>query len=415
MLGVKLIVSMITSGKVADFYHARLNPEYFVSDELDVYLFTKNHVEAYSVLPALGTLEEKFGSLSTAPEPYDYYLEQIEHRFGFKCLNKTLQKSSDLLKQKNVQGIIDAFTDVANKLTNSALRSSVVDWVADGHQLVKAQSEKDSAGGEGLRLGWDYLDDLTSGLVAGDILSVVGRPASGKTYCNLWMGYSVYKQGKKVLFLSMEMSPVSICQRMHGIHNKLNMTELKKGEISDFTWPLIDASMAILAAAEDELGNYFKIVDGNMNSRVDELAAFITQYKPDLVIVDGAYLLKHTNTKLDRFTRAAENIEALKKLAGVAKLPMILSYQLNRESTKKKKGDAAGLEDIGYTDAVGQISSVVLALMQPESTETTGQREITILKGRDGQAGKFDINWRFDKLDFSQIDFAKDGQEVFHG
>jgi hypothetical protein len=94
---------------------------------------------------------------------------------------------------------------------------------------------------------------------------------------------------------------------------------------------------------------------------------------------------------------------------------MILSYQLNRESTKKKKIESAGLEDIAYSDAVGQISSVVLALMQPESTETTGQREVTVLKGRDGQAGKFSIHWRFDQLDFSQLDVVEEDKDHFYG
>lgn len=416
MLGHDLIVSMVTGGGVSDFYHARLSPDYFVSDELDVYLFVKNHVDSYSVLPSMVTLEEKFGALAATPEPHAYYLDRIEQRFGFQCLNKTLQKSSDLLKKKDVKGIIAAFTEVATKLTSSALRSSVVDWVKEGHQLVQAEKNKALMGAiEGIKLGWKYLDDMTSGLSGGDILSVVGRPASGKTYANLWMGYSAYKQGKKVLVLSMEMSPISICQRMHGIHAKLDMTNFKKGLVSTAKWESLCASMAILAAAENELGNYFKIVDGNMNSRVDDLAAFIAQYHPDLVIVDGAYLLKHSNPRLDRFNRAAENVELLKQLSGAENIPMILSYQLNRESTKKKKSDSTGLEDIAYSDAVGQISSVVLALMQPESTETTGQREITVLKGRDGQSGKFSINWRFDALDFSQLDEVAEGEDHFYG
>ena len=79
-------------------------------------------------------------------------------------------------------------------------------------------------------------------------------------------------------------------------------------------------------------------------------------------------------------------------------VPVVISYQFNRQAVKDKKKGAseAGLEDIAYTDAIGQLSSIVLGLLQPESIETIKQREIQVLKGRNGEHGKFKINWNFD-------------------
>jgi hypothetical protein len=66
-----------------------------------------------------------------------------------------------------------------------------------------------------------------------------------------------------------------------------------------------------------------------------------------------------------------------------------------------------GLEDIAGADAIGQIASVVLGLLQEESIESLMTKRFEILKGRSGEVGSFDTNWVFDlpgnAMDFSEV------------
>jgi hypothetical protein len=84
----------------------------------------------------------------------------------------------------------------------------------------------------------------------------------------------------------------------------------------------------------------------------------------------------------------------------------VCSWQFSRAavSGKKKGKDSAdvGLEDIGYSDAIGQLSSVVLGLFDHESPETMHQKLMRLLKGRSGETGEFHINWNFKTCDFSE-------------
>jgi hypothetical protein len=68
------------------------------------------------------------------------------------------------------------------------------------------------------------------------------------------------------------------------------------------------------------------------------------------------------------------------------------------------KGEKGGLENIGYSDAIGQISSIVLALEEEDSAETLHRRKLRLLKGRNGEVGEFDINWHFHNMNFDQVD-----------
>ena len=45
----------------------------------------------------------------------------------------------------------------------------------------------------------------------------------------------------------------------------------------------------------------------------------------------------------------------------------------------------------------------MLGLEQEESVETLYQRHISLLKGRDGQVGGFDVHWDFLTMNFDQI------------
>jgi hypothetical protein len=108
-------------------------------------------------------------------------------------------------------------------------------------------------------------------------------------------------------------------------------------------------------------------------------------------------------TERDRFKRVAENVDLLKKL--VAKqCPTFASWQFSRDAVKKfKKKEKLGLEDIGYSDAIGQHSALVLGLRDPDTVQEAKQRIIDIMKGRSGEQGSFEIKWNFLTMSFAEI------------
>ena len=70
-----------------------------------------------------------------------------------------------------------------------------------------------------------------------------------------------------------------------------------------------------------------------------------------------------------------------------------------RRQIEKVTGD-----DIGYSDAIFQVSSLVLGLFEEDSVETLKQRMVEILKGRSGEVGHFFTHWNFEQMIFSEIE-----------
>jgi len=226
------------------------------------------------------------------------------------------------------------------------------------------------------------------------------------TWSTLYTAHHVFNvQEKTVLYVLMEMNMLSIQQRLTSMHTKKNLTQLKKAQLSTLDHDKMLKSLGGLATKKNSLW----VVDGNLTATVEDIWKLAMQLSPDLIIVDGAYLLRHPNPRISKFERVSENTEMLKQMVATdLDVPVICSWQFNREATRKleKNKDAkAGLEDIGYSDAIGQLSSLVLGLTQSESVETLVVREVDILKGRNGETGTFYMNWDFFNMEFSEVNY----------
>ena len=81
------------------------------------------------------------------------------------------------------------------------------------------------------------------------------------------------------------------------------------------------------------------------------VSASIDKYKPDIVLIDGAYLMEDDQGAKDDWLRVAHITRDLKKLAKSRKLPIFINTQATKETSKKTGPE---LESIMYTQAIGQ-------------------------------------------------------------
>jgi replicative DNA helicase len=235
-------------------------------------------------------------------------------------------------------------------------------------------------------------------------VSFVGRPAAGKTWKVLKVALHNWLKGRNVLFASMEMRNIVIAQRLAAMQGRKNLGQLMKAMMSTTAFQSLMGSLETAA----EMERAFWLLDGNLAATAEDLIMYCRQLKPSALFVDGAYLLRHPNPRASKFDKITDNAEIMKqRIATDLGIPVVASYQLNREAVKKNgKGksspEGAGLEDIYGTDAIAQLGTIVLGLHQEESVETMQGRVVSIMKGRNGEVGQFPINWDFQGMDFSE-------------
>jgi replicative DNA helicase len=253
---------------------------------------------------------------------------------------------------------------------------------------------------------------MSGGLSGGDLLVFVGRPGAGKTYLMLYTALEAWKCGQVPMFVSMEMKPLLIAQRLAAMATRKSITQLRHADMSNWAVADMHEQLQLLAQRKQP----FWLIDGALSATVDDLLLMVRQLQPSVLYVDGAYLIRTAGWRNSKWERLAEIIERLKsEVAEQMNIPVLVSYQFNRGATKKST-EILGVEDIGGTDVIGQLASVVLGLLQEQGVETLRQRRVQILKGRSGESGLFNICWNFDTgpdyMNFREITTAQAGEDL---
>jgi replicative DNA helicase len=410
-IGSQYLSALIAEGSVMTLLQAGSISHLFTASEAETAKCVLDHAKKYHKLPDPLTVAQHTGEkLPKFAEPSAYYLDMMRRRYTQTAMIKAMKEVSELIKEPATveqaqQIMVERMLDLAGQQT----QKQVYDLRECRDMIIAAYAAKLNKEEEyGLHLGWPYLDDMSGGLGKGDVLSFVGRPAQGKTWMLLFAAlHGWLKQGKSKaaeynqsrMFVSMEIDVLTIQERLASMIASVPFGQLKKANLATPNMTKLKKGLLEIKA----FGTGFYIVDGNLNATVEELYVLARMYNPGAIFIDGGYLLKHPKEK-DRFKRVAENADLIKSLlAPIA--PVAVSWQFAKSAAKKNKknGETADLEDIGYSDAIAQVSSLVLGLMEDETVETIQSRKVKVLKGRNGEVGEFRTHWDFVDMDFSEI------------
>jgi replicative DNA helicase len=302
-------------------------------------------------------------------------------------------RDMEALTQTLVEAVRD-ITSIRSQDTIFNLRE-VLDDVVQSTLAARRMPENTT-----VPLGWDMLTNATNGgAEAGDVITLVARPNQGKSYLITHMAHQAWLAGHSVLFVSMEMTPGQIGRRLLAIASGTNPSVIQNGMISTFQLE------RVMATAETMSGSPvpFRFIGGAFDQTVGVVDNAIQEFSPDVVFIDASYLMFPTGGRgrKNRFELIAEVGQEVKQVALLRRKPIIQTVQFNREARKERGG--ATLDNIGGSDVIGQISSVVVSINPgPESGEEETTRLLRLLKNREGARNlDFLINFLFAPPDFS--------------
>lgn len=418
--GVRLLLGLVDDaskgfGKFLDY---QFTEDMFRGDEEPVYAYIRDHVSKYAKLPDRKTIKKwakKEGIALPVPEeivePPQFYFDKLETR-NLKLELLRAMKDAEQHRTEDPNQSLDILVDRVIAMKTHEQRTKLVNIIEDGVKIVDNEFAKVIHGEDvGLKFGWPTLDDMSGGLRGGDLVSIIGRPGMGKTYMALHGMINAWNTNRTTLFVSMEMQATPIVQRVVSMYTGTSIGELKTGQVASKQYKKMKQTMEGLSG-----GQGMWVADGRLSVSVNDLQMLCRQLQPDVVYVDGAYMLRAGtgDRHVPRYERINQNSEMVKMMAEELNIPIVQTFQFNRGMTKKKEIEDVDLEDIAGSDAIGQLSSLVLGTFQDENIETKLARRIRILKGRNGEQGEFLINWRFGGFGEKQDEHDDDTHDIMN-
>ncbi|HEX8949112.1 MAG TPA: replicative DNA helicase [Dissulfurispiraceae bacterium] len=306
--------------------------------------------------------------------------------------------------EKMIFDIADRRTEASFADMNSVIKDSIkmIEQLFDKKETIT-----------GVPTGFKDLDELTSGLQAGDLIIIGGRPGMGKTAFALNIAQHVGVEMKEpVAIFSLEMSKEQLAMRMLCSEGMVDASRVRKGFLGKQDWPKLTSAAGRLAEAPI-------FIDDSSALTALEIRAKARRLKREhkglsLIVVDYLQLMRSKGNFDIREQEIAEISRSLKALAKELKVPVIALSQLNR--AVEHRGDRKPtLADLRESGAIEQDADIIIFLYRDGETNKNDPAvrnivKIDIAKQRNGPTGVINLTFLSQSTKF--VDFTNASYET---
>lgn len=356
-----------------------LDADYFDPEYRKVVGFLNKYYEEYSALPSLDQVEAETSvalvQRTVTRDQIKYTTNEVESFCRRKAIERAVLASPALIEAGDYGKVEQLVRDA---ISVSLHRDLGLDYFKDPLSWLERLASSP------LRTptGFTPIDDLLGGgLARTEIILFCANSGGGKSITLANLGYNFLKQGKRVLYLTLELSEDLVGQRYNMMFTGIPSFAIQR-EYETIAYKLNTVSK--------ELGHLvIKWMPSGTNSNA--IRSYLKEYElqygvvPDLLIVD--YLdLMNPNEKV-----SADNIWNKDKLSTEQLKDVGTEYNLFVATASQLNRAALEAEEVGQQHTAGGISKVNTvdwqwAIQQTPAMKAQGEMLFLCLKSRSSDA-----------------------------
>jgi replicative DNA helicase len=210
------------------------------------------------------------------------------------------------------------------------------------------------------------------------------------------MAKAAFEAGYRPLFIGFEMSNDEQEERFDAISAHISHYKLRAGTLDNHEWKKLERSVHQLEAMQP----FIFSADASSTTTLTGIMGKIEKYEPDIVFVDGVYMMDDEQGEQKGSPQALTNISrGFKRIAQRTNIPVAISTQVLEWKLNRKKGITA--DSIGYSSSFAQDSDVILGVLGTDDPKT---QKLSVVTAR--STPRFDtfIQWDWDRGEFTELD-----------
>lgn len=371
----------------------------------------QNYRTQYGLCPSVALVEIETGIRFPAYEqqlPFDFWFDEfvkyVKHGVLLEMLGLVEDYLTDGKVDEAVNCIGNTYAGLSNLLNDrkpTATLSELAHAVLEKHRLLQNGMVQ-----EGIYTGFPYIDRVTGGAQPGDAWAIAGESGAGKSFTLCKCVMSAVANGKRCMFVSMEMPNMQMGRRSMAMGAEVCATSLRLGRLSRFG---VEQIREFLRGWDDCRNERLLFVEGRVRMSVNDVKAKAKEFKPDAIFIDGAYMLRSTGQTRSRWEMNMEVMEDLKQFAMTENVAVIATFQFDQKQKLK------GLATIMGGQSIGQLASVVIGIENEQSQGNFNgiqYKELTLYKGREGEKGKIRLRCDMNRTTIEQCEILEGDTET---
>lgn len=274
---------------------------------------------------------------------------------------------------------------IKKALATNKVFDSGYDFLVDREKFYE-ELTKVNAGAEKFSSGFNKIEHIVNGgWQRGELHAFMALTGQGKSLALSKVAVENLKRNKKVVFVSLELSWVTICQRLVG-----QFTGFDVNRIPEHKHEIEELFEMYLQPMEDK--NLFNVKQYPLGTpTVNDIRAYLNNlkskgFKYDIVIIDYAGEVKpYPNVKT--YESQAMIMRDLKCLAQEDNVLVVTAMQSNKEGTKIGQNEALGLGNIAASFDQAQKLDGIWSITRTANEIEAGYGRMSGVKVRNGQTG----------------------------
>lgn len=277
-------------------------------------------------------------------------------------LHDTLASATEKVTYEEVDTFVsEVQRDIMNAVKTSERENTSMSYIAENWKKLRDTNiEKIKSGNPlmGLSCGYPKIDALIDGLRPGHLWILGGYTNTGKTFGSLNIVAQLIKQGKRVVYYSIEMTAPDIVSRILGIMTGQNGKSIMKGygdqqKVEETMKELIKSNLSIHTSKNKLSEIQFSMYEENMTQPVD---FFVVDYM-QLVQVKGA-------KEYEAMTTVAVEFQELAKRLMV---PTMLLSQVSNDGARNYNETVSSFKGSGAIAATADLAIEIINGMEDKT------------------------------------------------
>lgn len=319
------------------------------------------------------------------------YCEALHTEFLRRELLAGIQERADaLLAGHDPLGEATELLTLTERIAEGSYDAGVVSAREAAAELLEDLDRVDEGYRAFVETGISDLDRiLGGGLIREGLYILAARPGCGKTTLAAALAERMLERGRRILFISLEMSRKQLmARRVAADVGRATAAQILRGELSEEERKAVGESLVKLAKRP-------LFFNRRASLNTSEIQLLAKQNRADVVIIDYLGLMKHDAGK-SLYERVTGTSNQLKRMARGLETPVLCLAQLNR-GVEGRQNQEPRLSDLRDSGAIEQDADGVLLIHRPaiEDADEYGPTpmEVTVAKNRHGRTGKIELNW----------------------
>lgn len=390
----KLISAVCTNKDIASVMSD--NPDELFYSHSDVWNAVKEYWTEYGSVPSIEIIEEQFRDFEPQPVNAEtrFYLDELRNSYIQSRLRRLFVSKDNKLREESSVKVLEELQSEISDLarTTNVVRDVDVTDPDSAEEYYRRQKElADEMGGTpGIPTGISALDSAyRTGMAPGHLIVMIGWSGRGKSWFAALMACKAWERGFKPMFLSMEMSPEIMRDRIYTImgsglfkNTDLSGADINIDEFSSWSRKKFDNKQSFIIAASEGSES---VTPNTVQSKID-------QYRPDIVFLDYHQLFDDNSHSESEVVRNRNISRQFKRLAVSNAMPVVDITAATMDDVSDTD-EPPMLEQVAWSKAIQYDADLSLSVHKGIEEGNENFFEVVCRKNRYGPMPSFFLDW----------------------